>query len=54
MRSRILTANLVEQADYIFGMTHSHIDTVKLLYPQAQEKTFLVREFDEILWILCY
>src|SRR5437867_1727717 len=30
-------------------MTHSHIDTVMLLYPQAAEKTFLLREFDETL-----
>src|ERR1043166_8662190 len=48
-RSRMLTANLVHQADYIFGMTHSHVDTVTLLYPQAAEKTFLLREFDETL-----
>jgi RpiB/LacA/LacB family sugar-phosphate isomerase len=49
VRSRMLTAELVEQADCIFGMTHSHIDTIKVLYPQAEEKTFLVREFDETL-----
>src|SRR5436190_16875559 len=48
-RSRMLTADLVQEADYIFGMTHSHIDTVMLLYPQAAEKTFLLREFDETL-----
>src|SRR5215831_8013793 len=48
-RSRMLTAELVHQADFIFGMTHSHIDTVILLYPQAAEKTFLLREFDETL-----
>jgi RpiB/LacA/LacB family sugar-phosphate isomerase len=48
-RSRMLTPELVHQADYIFGMTHSHIDTVMLLYPQAAEKTFLLREFDETL-----
>ncbi len=48
-RSRMLTPELVEQADYIFGMTHSHIDTVALLFPQAAEKTFLLREFDETL-----
>ncbi|HET7625671.1 MAG TPA: RpiB/LacA/LacB family sugar-phosphate isomerase, partial [Verrucomicrobiae bacterium] len=48
-RSRMLTPELVEQADYIFGMTHSHVDTVMLLYPQAVEKTFLLREFDETL-----
>ena len=48
-RSRLLTPDLVEQADYIFGMTHSHIDTVMMLYPVAAEKTFLLREFDETL-----
>src|SRR5436189_2627690 len=48
-RSRMLTSELVHQADFIFGMTHSHIDTVMLLYPYAAEKTFLLREFDETL-----
>ena len=48
-RSRMLTAEIVSQADYIFGMTHSHVDSVILLYPQAAEKTFLLREFDETL-----
>jgi RpiB/LacA/LacB family sugar-phosphate isomerase len=49
VRSRMLTPELVQQADYIFGMTHSHLDTILLLYPQAAEKTFLLREFDETL-----
>jgi glycine hydroxymethyltransferase len=48
-RSRVLSLELIEQADYIFGMTHAHVDTVMLLYPQAAEKTFLLREFDETL-----
>ena len=48
-RSRMLTADLVEQADYIFGLTHSHVDSINLLYPNAAEKTFLLREFDETL-----
>jgi glycine hydroxymethyltransferase len=48
-RSRPLTPELVQRADYILGMTHSHIDTIMLLYPQAAEKTFLLREFDETL-----
>lgn len=48
-RSRMLTAELVNEADYIFGMTHSHVDAITLLYPQAAEKTFLLREFDETL-----
>jgi RpiB/LacA/LacB family sugar-phosphate isomerase len=48
-RSRMLTAEVVQQADYIFGMTHSHVDSINLLYPWAAEKTFLLREFDETL-----
>ena len=48
-RSRMLTAAVVEEADYIFGMTHSHVDSINLLYPWAAEKTFLLREFDETL-----
>ena len=48
-RSRALTADLVRSADLILGMTHGHVDTVQLLYPQVAEKTFLLREFDETL-----
>ncbi len=48
-RSRMLTHDIVDEADYIFGMTHSHVDTILILYPQAAEKTFLLREFDETL-----
>ncbi|PYJ99171.1 MAG: ribose 5-phosphate isomerase B [Verrucomicrobia bacterium] len=47
--SRMLTADVVNEADYIFGMTHGHVDAVNLLYPHATEKTFLLREFDETL-----
>src|SRR5208283_225520 len=48
-RSHALMAEMVRAADYIFGMTHSHVDTVALLYPRAAEKTFLLREFDDTL-----
>src|SRR5476649_2194056 len=48
-RSRMLTTELIRQADFIFGMTHGHVDTIALLYPPAAEKTFLLREFDESL-----
>jgi glycine hydroxymethyltransferase len=48
-RSRQLTPELVEEADFIFGMTHSHVDAISMLYPNAAEKTFLLREFDETL-----
>ena len=49
VRSRMLTPELVEEADYILGMTHNHVETVMLLHPSAAEKTFLLREFDETL-----
>ncbi len=48
-RSRMLSSEIVRRADYIFGMTHSHVDAIMLLYPQAAEKTFLLREFDDTL-----
>ncbi len=48
-RSSHLTAKMVAEAEYIFGMTHSHVDAITLLYPQAAEKTFLLREFDDTL-----
>ena len=48
-RSNTLTAEMVRSADLILGMTHSHVDTVMLLYPSAAEKTFLLREFDDTL-----
>ena len=48
-RSRMLTGELVQQADYIFGMTHGHVDAITLLYPQAADKVFVLREFDDTL-----
>ncbi|MGA1238179.1 MAG: ribose 5-phosphate isomerase B [Limisphaerales bacterium] len=48
-RSRMLTAELVNSATYIFGMTRGHVEGVTLLYPHAAEKTFLVREFEDRL-----
>ncbi len=48
-RSRMLTGQLVQDADYVFGMTRGHVDAVTLLYPQTAEKCFLLREFDDTL-----
>ena len=48
-RSRVLTPELIERADYIFGMTHTHVDSINVLFPNVAEKTFLLREFDETL-----
>ncbi len=46
-RSRALTTALLQEADYVFGMTRGHVEAIGLLYPQATEKTFLLREFDD-------
>ena len=46
-RSQMITARLVRQADYIFALTHSHLEGILYLYPEAASKTFLLREFDE-------
>ena len=48
-QSQRLTAELVQQADYIFGMTQGHVDSIALLYPRSAEKTFVLREFDDTL-----
>ncbi|HRY47200.1 MAG TPA: ribose 5-phosphate isomerase B [Candidatus Paceibacterota bacterium] len=45
-RSRQLTRGLVDEADFIFGMTRGHADAIILMHPQAMEKVFLLREFD--------
>ena len=49
LRSQALTAAMVKEADFIFGMTHTHADNLMMLYPQAAEKIFLLREFDDTL-----
>ncbi len=46
-RSQPLTATLVEEATHIFAMTGSHLETIHLFFPQAAEKMFLLREFEE-------
>ncbi len=48
-RSQRLTAELVRQADYIFGMTQGHVDSVIMAYPEVSERVFLMREFMENL-----
>ena len=48
-RSRALTAELVNEADYIFGMTMNHVDAMLMLFPHAAERIFLLREFDDSL-----
>ncbi len=46
-RSRMLTAQAVREADYIFALTRSHAEGILYFHPEAAEKVFLLREFDE-------
>ena len=46
--SQALGSELVPQADFILTMTRQHYDAIQTLYPAAAEKTFLVREFEEL------
>ena len=48
-RSQMLTAELAAEADMIIGMTQGHVEMVNLMHPQAADKTFMLREFDESL-----
>jgi glycine hydroxymethyltransferase len=47
VRSQPLTATLVERATHIFAMTGAHLETIHTYFPEAAEKTFLLREFEE-------
>lgn len=51
-RSRPITADMVRRSDFIFVMTYGHLDSMLLLFPQAADKTFLVREFDTDLPVM--
>jgi RpiB/LacA/LacB family sugar-phosphate isomerase len=46
-RSQPLTEELVAWATHLFAMTQGHLDTILMFFPEAAEKTFLVRQFDE-------
>jgi glycine hydroxymethyltransferase len=47
LRSQPLTGTLVDRATHIFAMTGAHLETIHTFFPQAAEKTFLLREFEE-------
>ncbi len=44
-RSQPLSEKLVAEATYIFAMTRGHLDNIQMFFPEAAEKTFLLREF---------
>ncbi len=47
-RSRRVEKELVDKAALILAMTRTHVDILLRHFPQAAEKVFLVREFEEI------
>src|SRR5256884_3001539 len=46
-RSQPLTPTLIEAATHIFAMTGAHVEAIQMLFPNAADKTFLLREFEE-------
>jgi len=46
-RSCQLTPELIASADYLFVMTYGHLDAILVMYPEAADKTYLVRHFIE-------
>ena len=46
-RSQPLTEDLAEKATHIFVMTRGHMEAIQMYFPDAADKTFLLREFDE-------
>ena len=43
--SCMLTPEMVEEYTHIFGLGSGHTDTIRSYFPEAQEKTFVLREF---------
>jgi len=47
-RSRLLSRELVEQADYVFAMTHAHRDAVQAVAPSAADRVVLLLEDEDL------
>jgi RpiB/LacA/LacB family sugar-phosphate isomerase len=47
LRSQPLTDQLVDEATHIFVMTRGHKEAIEMYFPEAAEKTYLFRQFDE-------
>ena len=45
-RSQPVTRELVDAASVIVVMTASHREQLRMLFPRAREKTFLLKSFD--------
>ena len=49
-RSAQITAEMVAESDYIFGLASGHVDNLIRFFPQARERIFLLREFVCLLY----
>src|SRR5207248_5773071 len=47
LRSQQLTSALINRANHIFAMPGAHVEAISMLFPNAADKTFLLREFEE-------
>src|SRR3981081_4631999 len=47
IRSQPLTGELVKEASCILAMTRGHLETIQYSFPEAADKTYLLREFEE-------
>ena len=47
LRSQPLSEELVREASCIIAMTRSHLESIQYLFPEAAEKSFLLREFED-------
>ncbi len=43
--SRMLTPEMMADYTHVFGLGTGHVDTIRSYFPEAQEKTFVLREF---------
>ena len=41
----MLTPEMVEEYTHIFGLGSGHVETIHGYFPEAREKTFVLREF---------
>jgi glycine hydroxymethyltransferase len=47
IRSQPLSEEVVRNATCIIAMTRGHLETIQYLFPEAAEKTYLLREFEK-------
>src|SRR5436190_4097853 len=47
LRSQPVTPALIDRATHIFAMTGAHMETIQTVFPHGDEKSFLLREFEE-------